>query len=386
MQKFQKFMSYLMVAVLSSALSFAIAAGTAAPEKTTKLEQLENLLLERFIGEADRTALEDGAAEGMVAALGDRWSHYIPAAEYSDYLDQMANSYVGIGITIQATEDNQGFLVVKVNQDGPAEQAGMQAGDIIVAVEGTSVIGLDISETGTLVKGEENTQVSLTVNRNGQELTLTATRMRVNTPVALGKMIGEDIGLITITNFDSRCAEETISAMEELIEQGAGKLIFDVRFNPGGYAHELVKVLDYILPEGDLFRTVDFRGKEDVDTSDAACVEGIAMAVLINGDSYSAAEFFAAALSEYGYAITVGEPTTGKGYFQQTYKLVDGSAVGVSVGKYFTPKGRSLAEEGGLVPDVAVTVDYDTAMAIYAGTLDPELDPQIQAAVAALNP
>ena len=109
------------------------------------------------------------------------------------------------------------------------------------------------------------------------------------------------------------------------------------------------------------------------------------MAVLINGDSYSAAEFFAAALSEYDAAVIVGEPTTGKGYFQQTYELLDGSAVGVSVGKYFTPNGRSLAEEGGIIPDVQVAVDYDTAMAIYAGTLDPELDPQIQAAIEALN-
>ena len=385
MKKFHKLMTYILVAALSSAVTFAIAEQTAAPRQTTKLEQLEQLLLERYIGEADATELEDGAAAGMVAALGDRWSHYIPADEYGDYLDQMANSYVGIGITIQAAEENRGFLVVKVNEGGPADQAGMMAGDILIAVDGTSIIGMSANDTGALVKGQENTSVNITVERDGREISMDVTRMRVNTPVAVGKMVGQDVGLITITNFDTRCAEETIAAMEKLFDQGAKKLIFDVRYNPGGYAHELVKVLDHILPEGDLFRTVDFRGKEAVDTSDEQCIEGVPMAVLINGDSYSAAEFFAAALSEYGYAVTVGEPTTGKGYFQQTYELLDGSAVGVSVGKYFTPKGKSLAEEGGLIPDVAVAVDADTALAIYAGTLDPALDPQIQAAIETLN-
>lgn len=384
-KKFQTIMSYILVATLASMLTLAVTNEPAASRSQSKLEQLEQLLLEKFIGEADQTAMEDAAAEGMIAALGDRWSHYIPADEYADYLDQMNNSYVGVGITIQVTEDNSGFLVTKVNEGGPADQAGMLAGDYLIAVEDVDVRGMDISDTGALVKGEENTQVNITVLRSGQEITLTVTRMRVETPVAVARMLDGRIGLITITNFDARCADETIAAIEQLLDQGAGALIFDVRFNPGGYAHELVAALDYILPEGDLFRTVDYMGNEEVDRSDAKCLVGIPMAVLVNADSYSAAEFFAAALSEYGYAIVVGQPTTGKGYFQQTYKLNDGSAVGISVGKYFTPKGKSLAEEGGIVPDVVVEVDEDTAMAIYAGTLDPMMDPQIQAAIDALR-
>ena len=385
MKIFQKVMSYILVAALASLLTLAVYNEPAVSGEQSKLDQLEALLLEKFIGEKDQTAMEDAAAEAMVAALGDRWSYYIPADEYSDYLDQMNNSYVGIGITIQVTEDNSGFLVTKVNQGGPADQAGMLPGDVLVAVEDRDIRGMDIQETGNLVKGEENTQVNLTLLRDGAEVYLTVTRMLVQTPVAVGRMLDGNVGWISITNFDSRCADETIAAMEELLGQGASKLIFDVRFNPGGYAHELVEVLDYILPEGDLFRTVDYQGKEEVDRSDARCLTGIPMAVLVNAESYSAAEFFAAAMSEYGYAIVVGEATTGKGYFQQTYKLNDGSAVGVSVGKYFTPNGRSLAEEGGIVPDVVVTVDEETAMDIYAGTQDPMEDPQIQAAIAALS-
>ena len=383
MNKFRKLISYILVAALASALTLAM---TYDPDdRPSKLDQLEQLLLERFIGEKDQTAMEDAAAKAMVESLGDRWSHYMSATAYRDYKERMANSYVGIGITIQAREDQIGFDVLKVNDNGPADQAGMLAGDILISVEGQSVEGMNPDQARDLVRGKENTQVSITVLRNGEEVTLSVTRMQVQTPVATAKMLEGNVGLVTIVNFDSRCASETIAAIEQLLEDGAEKLIFDVRNNPGGYADELVKVLDYLLPKGELFRTVDYRGKESVDKSDAKCLEGVPMAVLVNGNSYSAAEFFAAALSEYEAAVVVGEPTTGKGYFQVTYELVDGSAVGVSIGKYFTPKGKSLAEEGGIVPDVEVAVDEETFAKIYAGTLDPMEDPQILAAISAMN-
>lgn len=383
MNKFRKLISYILVAALASALTLAM---TYDPDnRPSKLDQLEQLLLERFIGEKDQTAMEDAAAKAMVESLGDRWSHYMSATAYRDYKERMANSYVGIGITIQAREDQIGFDVLKVNDNGPADQAGMLAGDILISVEGQSVEGMNPDQARDLVRGKENTQVSITVLRNGEEVTLSVTRMQVQTPVATAKMLEGNVGLVTIVNFDSRCASETIAAIEQLLEDGAEKLIFDVRNNPGGYADELVKVLDYLLPKGELFRTVDYRGKESVDKSDAKCLEGVPMAVLVNGNSYSAAEFFAAALSEYEAAVVVGEPTTGKGYFQVTYELVDGSAVGVSIGKYFTPKGKSLAEEGGIVPDVEVAVDEETFAKIYAGTLDPMEDPQILAAIGAMN-
>ena len=384
MKKFQKLMSYLVVAVLSSIMTLAMT--QARVEPPSKLDALEDLIDEKFIGECDITALEDAAAAAMIQATGDRWSYYIPADQYAAYVDQMANSYVGIGITIQLEEGKPGFLVTKVNQGGPADQAGMLPGDIVVAVDGVDVREMNIDDTSALVKGQENTTVDITVERAGEKLTLTVTRMLVQVPVATAKMLEGNFGLITITNFDTRCADETIAAIDSLLEQGAEKLIFDVRYNPGGYVHELVNVLDYILPEGELFRSVDYLGNESVDSSDKNCIEGVPMAVLINGDSYSAAEFFAAALREYDYALVVGQPTVGKGYFQQNYKLEDGSAVNLSVGKYFTPKGVSLAEAGGLVPDVVIEVDENTAMAIYAGTLDPMEDPQILAAIEALNP
>jgi len=205
----------------------------------------------------------------------------------------------------------------------------------------------------------------------------------VKTPVAKAKMLPGNIGLVTIVNFNANCAKETKAAVQKLLDEGAQKLIFDVRNNPGGRVTELVSVLDYLLPEGALFRSKDNKGRESVENSDAACLE-MPMAVLVNGNSYSAAEFFAAALQEYEWATVVGEKTVGKGNYQVTYKLQDGSAVGLSIGKYYTPQGKHL-EGVGIMPDVVVPVDDKTAAAIYAGTLDPEEDPQIQSAIKALT-
>lgn len=373
-------LSHILVAALAAAVTLAVAV---PKSEVSKLEELESLILERFIGESDRVAMEDAAADAMVASLGDRWSYYIPADEYQDYLEQMANAFVGVGITIQVTEDSDGLLIVAVTQGGPAEEAGLLVGDVLVAVEETRIAGMSTGEVKNLVRGEEGTWVNLTVARDGREETIPVERRTIQVAVATYTMLEKNVGLVRIANFDTRCAEETISAIEALLEQGAQALIFDVRGNPGGYASELVKILDYLLPEGDLFRTVDYAGREHTDTSDESCLE-LPMAVLVNGDSYSAAEFFAAALREYDWAVIVGQKTCGKGYFQNTLPLSDGSAVGLSVGKYFTPNGVSLADVG-VTPDRVVEVDEQTRWKIYYGTLPIEEDIQLEAALELLE-
>lgn len=380
-KKILTILSYILVAAAASFWTLLLT----APEEPeySKLAQLEEIIQEKYIDPVDEEAIEDAAATAMVEALGDRWSYYIPASEYQAYLEQMENAYVGIGITIVVAEDGTGVEVMVVDENGPADQAGMQVGDVIVAVDGTRIGGMDTVDIRNMVRGTENTQVEITVRRDGEELTMPITRAYVQVPVATGEMLENGIGLVTINNFDTRCTDETLAAIEALLDQGAEKLIFDVRNNPGGYAKELVQVLDYLLPEGELFRTVNYTGAEAVDKSDARCLE-LPMAVLVNADSYSAAEFFAAALQEYEAAVIIGEQTSGKGYFQNTYTLDDWSAVGLSIGKYFTPKGVSL-EGVGITPDIPVEVDDETYMAIYYGTLEPENDPQLQAAIEALQ-
>lgn len=377
--KLLRFLSYVVVAMLATAITLQMTVKTG----TGKLDRLENLIQERYIGQADGEAMEDAAAAAMVKATGDRWSYYIPASQYEAHKEQSENAYVGIGITIQQAEDGSGFLIVMVNQDGPAQEAGIQVNDLLIAVEDQDVREMTADQVRELIRGEAGTKVSLTVMRQGEHQTLAVERRRIESAVATGQMLTDGIGLVKINNFDERCASESIAVIQKLQQEGAKKIIFDVRNNPGGYAEELVKLLDYLLPEGDLFRSVSYDGTEKVDTSDADCLD-MPMAVLINGSSYSAAEFFAAALQEYRAATIVGEPTVGKGVYQTTISLGDGSAVALSTGKYFTPKGNSLTDVG-VTPDVRVDVDEETTEKIYYGTLGYADDLQIQAAIQVLN-
>lgn len=381
--KILKILSYILVAAAASAVSFGLCT-VGLVSTGNKLDQLSSLIENRFIGDVDVGKLEDAAAAAMVESLEDRWSYYLTAEEYLDHIEQMNNAYVGIGVTISPSEDGSGVEILKVEPNGPAMDAGILVGDLIVGVEGQDAAGMTTTELRNLVRGKEGTFVVLTMNRGGEVFDLSVERRTVETAVATGVMLPNNIGLVTITNFDSRCASESIAAIEDLIGQGAEALVFDVRNNPGGYKDELVELLDYLLPEGPLFRSEDYNGKVQVDESDASCLK-MPMAVLVNEDSFSAAEFFAAALAEYNWAIVAGTQTVGKGYFQVTYKLSDGSAVGLSIGKYTTPKGVSL-QDVGITPEVLVDVDDETYYKIYAGLLAPEEDPQIQAAVSAILP
>lgn len=377
MKKLTTALSYLTTAMAACAATLLLTMGKTPG--STKLDQVEYLIKNRFIEEADMEKAEDAAATAMIDSLGDRWSYYLSAADYATHKEQVENAYVGIGITISPEENSQGFLILAVQKDSGAEAAGLLAGDIITGAESQDVRGMTTAQLRDIIRGKEGTSVSLEITRDSEVLRVQVTRMQILTEVVSYEMLENSIGLIAISNFDARCADETIAAIEALREQGAQALIFDVRNNPGGYATELVKVLDYLLPEGDLFRTLDYAGRETVDKSDASFLD-MPIAVVCNEDSYSAAEFFPAAIQEYGAGTIVGMPTCGKGYFQYTYELSDGSAVGLSAGKYFTPSGKSLIGTG-IQPDVVVEVDDETRAKIAYGTLDAKDDPQIQAAV-----
>ena len=348
-----------------------------------KAAEVQEIIETYFIDDYDEDTLADGAASGMVDATGDEWSYYLSADEVAAYEESMANAYVGVGITITEDAEAGGMRVEEVVSGGPAEEAGIRMGDLLLAVEGEDVLTLGIDGTRNLVRGEEGTHVNMHFSRNGSEYDVSVERRSIETPVVTGELLDGSIGYVKIDNFDERSAAETIAFVKDLIGQGAEALLFDVRFNPGGYADELVKVLDYLLPEGDLFRSVDYAGREEVDTSDASCVE-LPMAVLVNEDSYSAAEFFAAALQEYEWATIVGSQTYGKGNFQTAFYLSDGSMVNLSIGKYYTPNGKSLSETG-VTPDVVVDLDDEQYALLYYNALEQADDPQFQAAIDTLT-
>lgn len=380
-EKALKLLSYLLVAAVASAATFGAILWFWGGN--SKLDELEYVIYDYYIEDADFEAIEDAAASAMVDALADRWSYYIPASQMAAYTEGNENAYVGIGVTIMQHADGKGIEVTSVNPGSSAEAAGIRVGDYITAIEGQPAADMTTIDARNIVRGEEGTMVSMTLKRGETEWTVSVERRRVEVVVAEGTMLDGKVGMVTIANFDSRCAQETIAVMEELVGQGAQALIFDVRNNPGGYAEEMIQILDYLLPEGPLFRTVDYTGKETVDSSDEKYLE-LPMVVLVNGESYSAAEFFAAALREYDAAMVVGGKTSGKGYFQNTIPLSDGSAVALSTGKYFTPNGNSL-EGVGLIPDVEITADEEMTMDIYRGTLDAKDDPYIQAALELLE-
>jgi carboxyl-terminal processing protease len=378
--KVRHILSHCVVAILATALTLFFAVPQQDPG-IGKLQALETLIDGKFVEEYDETVMYDAAASAMIDSLGNRWSYYIPASEYQSYLEQMKNAYVGIGVTIVVRED--GYIdIQKVEPGGPAQEAGIQPGDILVGVEGQDVASMTLEEVKNLVRGKAGTQVQLQLRRGEETLTLNVYRKEIQTVVASGTMLMGKVGLVQIVNFDSRCMSETLTAVKQLLDQGAQALIFDVRYNPGGYKDEMVGILDYLLPKVAVFRSVDYTGKEEVDYSDEKCLD-IPMAVLVNQDSYSAAELFAAALQEYEVAVVVGEHTTGKGHYQNTYRLPDGSAAVLSVGRYTTPKGVNL-DGVGIAPDVEVLVEEELYWQIYAGNVPPEKDPQIQAALAAL--
>lgn len=378
MKLFKKIMSYTLVAVVASGATMLLSFFAT----NSKLDNLIWVIDRYYVDPVDWQAVEDAAANAIVDALPDRWSYYISAADYEDYADDKNNAYVGVGIVVQ--EDEKGFRILKVEEGGGAAAAGLQAGDVVIRADGQDVAGWTVTQVRDAIRGEENTAVELVILRGEEQLTAKVQRFLIQRQVATGRMLEGNIGYIRIENFNTGCAEQTIARVQELQEQGAVALVFDVRNNGGGYQTELVAVLDYLLPEMEVFHAVDYRGKEEISYSDAACVE-LPMAVLINPESYSAAEFFAAALRVGNGAPLVGRPTVGKSHYQLTYDLGDGSAIALSVGKYYTPDGVCLEDAGGLTPDVTVEITEEQFLQIYAQTLPLEEDPQLLAAVEALQ-
>ena len=350
---------------------------------TNKTSEISAYLDRFFIDDYDEETLADAAASAMVTATGDRWSYYLNASEYESYKETMSNAYVGIGITIIVDEDAGGLRIESVTADSPAYKAGLQVGDIILEAEGQKTIDLGTTGTRDIVRGEEGTSVHLKVQREDETFECDVLRESIKVDVATCRMLENDIGCVKINNFDTRCFDETSACIDELLSQGAKALLFDVRFNGGGYKDEMVKLLDKLLPEGTVFQSEDYAGKKETDTSDEACIE-LPMAVLVNHDSYSAAEFFAAALQEYGWAEVVGEKTCGKGNFQTGFQLSDGSLLNISIGKYYTPQGRSLTDLG-VTPDVEIEYDDETYAKLYYSQLEDADDTQLQAALRILT-
>ena len=336
------------------------------------LSLLEGLLLvnTRFVGEYEPVEAVDAALDGMVKGLGDRWSYYLTAEAYEAQNLRRKNQYVGIGVTV-SYEREEGLLILEVTPGSPAEEAGLLAGEVVTSADGTSLAGEARYQGSEHIRGEAGTTVELEVlGADGNTRTVEVRREAVPTDPVSYEMLEDSVGYVKLANFYDNSAQRVKEAVEDLQSQGARALVFDMRGNGGGYLTQLTEMLDFLLPEGPIFISRSRSGRETVVQSDAACVD-LPMAVLVNADTYSAAEFFAAQLQEDGAAVIVGTPTSGKGYSQQTFPLPHGGALNISTAAYFTGDGKSLIGTG-------LTLDAQVE-------LTEEGDAQLEAALSLLS-
>ena len=366
----------LVVAALTAGATYALTIGGIGSKQyfddAKAYVEIEKIINENYIGSADDDTLFNAAASAMVRSIDDKWSYYMSPEEYAAYKLTSSNEYAGIGISVKQN-DSGDFEIFSVDSGTPAEAAGLTAGQLIVSVDGQPVADMTLSEMQELIRSKLNKDFPMVVSdKKGNEVSVTvACEIIYKDPVS-SRMLDGNIGYIKIANFEAGSSEGTINAIERLVAEGATSFIFDVRNNPGGLLSELVSLLDYLLPDGDLFISVDKQGNETVKTSDKICLSS-KMAVLVNANTYSAAEFFAAALQEYDWATIVGEHTTGKARSQITLELSNGGAVHISTHKYLTPDRVDLSEAGGIKPDIEAVNTND----------DPQV--QLNAAIKALK-
>ena len=350
-----------------------------------KVDTINNLIDDNFYFDAsDDSEREEYIYKGIMESLDDPYSVYYTAEEYADMMDTSTGSYEGIGVSIQQNVETKTLTVIRVFQGSGAEDAGMLPKDVITAVDGKKLDGEDVSEVVTWIKGEPGTTVDVTVYRPSisEELTLTIERRTIDNSTVSYKMLDNGIGYIEVTDFYEKTAEQFGVAIADLQAQGMQSLIIDLRNNPGGYVHIVVDMCNQILSEGTIVYTEDKNGTvlESYEADSKQSLD-IPMVVLVNGNSASASEIFSGCMKDHGVATIVGTTTFGKGIVQQVIPLTDGSAVKLTIAKYFTPNGNDIHEKG-IEPDVTVELPEELE---YEPVIPEEQDTQLQKAIEILN-
>ena len=348
-----------------------------------KLDYIEKLIDTYFLFDEDeeREDPKDWMYIGYVASLQDPYSSYYSEEEYKSLRESTEGEYCGIGVMVSQNVYTGLVTVVKVFKDAPADVAGMLPGDIITAVEGMEISGMDLSlVVSDHIKGEEETDVSLTVYRESIDdyVDLTMTRRIVQNPTVEFEMLEEKIGYIALSSFEDVSTAQFIGAVDALEEQGMQGLIVDLRNNGGGVVNAAEDIADYLIPDGK--DIVSFKGK-GVEDSTYVAQDGhqldIPMVVLVNGESASASEVLTGALKDHELATVVGTKTFGKGIAQGIFPLPDGSALKLTTAYYYVPSGECIHKEG-IEPDVVVELNEELETLVE---IPKEDDNQIRAAI-----
>lgn len=323
-----------------------------------KLTEIETLMNNYYLDELDFQEIETWLYKGAVAGLGDPYAAYYTEEEYQSMLDTTNGSYCGIGVEISQNISTGIVTIARVFEGGPAEKAGLLPGDILYKVGDMEVTGEDLTMIVSQIKGKEHTTVEVSVVRDGEDdyLEFQVERETIEIQTVESAMLEGQIGYISISSFDDVTSDQFIQALDELERQGIKGLIVDLRDNGGGLVSSVCKILDRLLPEGLIVYTEDKYGNREEESSDAEHYFDKPMAVLVNGNSASASEIFAGAIKDYGIGTLVGTKTYGKGIVQKIYPLNDGTAVKLTVSKYYTPKGNNIHGIG-IEPDVEIELD-----------------------------
>ena len=344
-----------------------------------KVDVIEDTIYQYFLEETSRSDLENGIYTGMLEALDDPYSTYYSAEELKELQMSTEGIYYGIGAYISKAVTDEFCIISGVIENTPAQEADLRDGDIIYEVDGVLTQGMDTTEVVSLIKGEEGTQVVLTLIREGEDdyLEIPVERRKIESPTVSNEMLENGIGYIEITEFDEVTEDQFAEALAECKGNGMKALILDLRSNPGGNLSTVCEISRMVLPKGLIVYTEDKYGEKDEYTCDGLRKLQVPAVVLVNGYSASASEILAGAMKDHGIATIMGTTTFGKGIVQRVISLSDGSAVKLTVSKYYTPNGNDIHEKG-IEPDVVVEFDAD---AYY----NEGIDNQLQEAINYLN-
>lgn len=334
--------------------------GEAVNEDTVaKMKVIENVIDTYFYKEdVDKDAMVDGIFKGMVESLGDPYSEYYSKEELESLYQDSFGVYYGVGAYVSLDTATGLAKVSGIIADSPAEEADLRAEDIIYKVDDVDVTGMTLQETVSLIKGDENTTVKLTLIRDGKEIEKEVTRRKVESPTVNFKMLDDGMAYIQITEFDTVTVDQFTEAMAMARGNDMKGLILDLRSNPGGNLSSVVSIAKQMLPKGLIVYTEDRDGNREEYSCDGSKELDVPMVVLVNGNSASASEILAGAIKDYGIGTLVGTTTFGKGIVQRPIELSDGSAVKLTISSYYTPNGINIHGIG-IKPDVECEFDSE---------------------------
>ena len=339
---------------LNNPISITSKSSSSSKDIAGTLQKYKEIIDKYYLGEVDEEKLKEGAIKGYIEGLGDPYTEYISADEMEDYLSDTMGNFVGIGIYMVKNTEKGKIQVLAPIKGSPAEKAGIQAGDLILTVDGVDYSADEMTIASNKIKGEEGTTVTIEVLRGTETKKFELQREKVKVNQVEGKVLSNNIGYINFTSFDETTADDFKAKFEELNKQGIKSLIIDLRNNGGGIVDQALQIADYVADKDSvLLYEVDKNNKETVKKAKTDPIINMPIIILTNENTASASEILAGALKDLGKAKTVGTTTYGKGVIQQILKLSDGSGLKVTIEEYQTPN-RSKIHKIGIAPDEEV--------------------------------